>query len=156
MKMPTMETSVKVGMIFGTLRATLHNVGLDEVPLLRGIAKIISLLGGVQSLLEEEELQFLYSNSNFLYGALYNNTREYISNYLKKSLIDDSDHKSYNKKIISLCSKEYNDSLPEHQSKLLDIICVKHNSTNEGVFPNTSHSDFETVCVILGDQELCS
>ncbi len=149
MKLPTMESSFKAGMIYTGLKTILNSVGLEHNQILLSLVKYFSLCSAILELLEEE------------FSLLY----PYASNYTKEILIkgfyylkNDPNHHLYNEKITSLCSKDINNLTQEFQKKILNKICTEHNIgnyTKEHLF-TTSHDNFKAICIILGDQELCS
>ncbi len=150
MKLPTMESSLKAGMIYTGLKTIINSVGLEHNQILSSLIKYFSLCSAVFELMEEE--------FNFLKPYVYDYGTELIAkslDYFKNY----ASHYSYNKKIISLCSKNTDNITQDHQKKIWHTICTEYdinsNHTKEHLFA-TSHDTFKAMCIILGDQELCS
>lgn len=158
--------------IYTRLKTILHNVGLENNSLLSAVIKYYSLFHAVAELTGV--------NANFIYPYISKHLKEiypYVSGHLKDSFIktfhyflNGANYFSYKGKILSLCNKKFDNTTQEYQKKIVNKICTEYttnkyiqennnhsqtNHTQESLF-STAHDNFTALCIILGDQELCS
>lgn len=164
MKMITMESAYEAGKVYAVLKTALNSVGLENNQVLSSFIKYASFFIFIFEIAKDNLTWLGPYVDNYVQAIITTS-----SNYFKYKI----DHHSYMSKVSSLCNKNTDNITQEHQKKILQRICNEYkfiesngnktnisesnisNHTQEQLF-STAHDNYKALCIILGDQELCS
>lgn len=160
----TMEAAYEAGKDYAILKTALTSVGLENNQILSSLIKYMAFFIFIFEVAKENLIWLGPYVDNYVKTIISTG-----SNYLKYRL----DYHSYISKINSLCDKNTYNITQEYQKNIFHRTCNKYkiietnntqtnisesninNHTNEPLFISPE-DNFKALCIILGDQELCS